>query len=470
MSDTVRIALPTGDLRAQTASFLANADIGVGDYGAGSRALRFELPDINGVARVFREKDIPVQVALGSYDIGICSLSWIEELNQRFPGHEVVRLCALGYGDRELWLATARNGVMGTSPRIVTEYPNIADSLARRLRLPRYRVFGVWGAAENYPPEDADVVLIEASGADAVSASGLSPLAKVLDSSAWLIANRHSLSSRDLSAAIAKLLARGLPALDGGPRLEVPAGLDFGAAKPEVRRSGRLRLALPDGHAQVHTVAALRASGLDISGYDEDSAECRPRLGVEGIDVKVIRPQDMPQQVALGQFDLAVTGRDWLFDHKVQFPASPVEEVVDLRRSRYGLAAIVKGVDADTVAGAVVEWRRRTDRPIRVASEYPNIADHFARERHLGRYSVIPIAGASEGFVPDDAEILIEGIDTGSSVRANNLTVLERFFESTNCVIANTSRPEESLRDVFESIVAKFASGAADLATAASGA
>ena len=77
---------------------------------------------------------------------------------------------------------------------------------------------------------------------------------------------------------------------------------------------------------------------------------------------------------------------------------------------------------------------RAPDEPIRIASEFANIADHFARERHFGRYSVIPIAGASEGYVPEDAEILIEGIETGSSVRANKLTVLERFFESTNCV------------------------------------
>ena len=75
--------------------------------------------------------------------------------------------------------------------------------------------------------------------------------------------------------------------------------------------------------------------------------------------VKVIRPQDMPQQVAIGQFDLAVTGRDWLFDHVVQFPSSPVEEVADLRRSRYGLAVIVKDVEADSVSGALDEWRRR---------------------------------------------------------------------------------------------------------------
>ena len=40
--------------------------------------------------------------------------------------------------------------------------------------------------------------------------------------------------------------------------------------------------------------------------------------------VKVIRPQDMPLQVANGNFDLAITGRDWLTEHLDQFPSSPV--------------------------------------------------------------------------------------------------------------------------------------------------
>ena len=106
------------------------------------------------------------------------------------------------------------------------------------------------------------------------------------------------------------------------------------------------------------------------------------------------------------------------------------------------------------------EWRADANIPIRIASEYANIADHFGRERHLARYSVIPIAGASEGVVPDDAEILIEGIDTGSSVRANKLTVLERFYESTNCLIANKRRPDGPLRDVFDRIVERFRAGA----------
>jgi ATP phosphoribosyltransferase len=353
--------------------------------------------------------------------------------------------------------------------RIVSEYPNIAETVARRARLPRYRVFALWRAAEAYPPEDADLALIAASGAAEVESHGLRPLGEVMRSSAWIIANRASLASNDLSSVLAPLLGSSIASEDDRDGITVPA-IDL-RMRERLRDRARLRLALPDGHAQSHTIAALQAAGIRVFGYDEGTIVRRPQIDVEGVDVKVIRPQDMPQQVAIGQFDLAVTGRDWLFDHLVQFPSSPVEEVVDLRRSRYSLAAIVKDVRAENVAGAVAAWRAdQPSRTIRVASEYPNIADHFARERQLGRYSVIPINGASEGFVPDDADILIEGIDTGSSVRANKLTVLERFYESTNCVIANKQRPQGALASTFDTLVERLRAGAAEPVGAGGGA
>ncbi len=458
----IRIALPTGDLRADAAALLAAAGAGIPDYAAGSRALRFALDD-GAVARVFREKDIPVQVALGQYDLGICGLAWVEELTQRFPSHDVVRLRDLGFGATSLWLAAAGD-TCDPSLRIVSEYGNIAVAVARRLRLPRYRVFPVLGAADAYPPEDADAVLIAAPDAAGVEAHGLRPLWRVLDSSAWLIANRRSLATKDLSGALARLLAGAAPPAtrpgrEGASALSVPSSLGLTPARRPPRTV--LRLALPDGHQQPDAVAVIEAAGVRVRGYDEGNIVRRPQIDIEGVEVKVIRPQNMTQQVALGQFDLAITGRDWVFDHLVRFPSSPVEQVVDLGRCRYGLAAIVKDVQADTVAGAVREWRARAAAvPIRVASEYANIADHFAREHQLGRYSVIPIAGASEGFVPDDAEILIEGIDTGSSVRANSLSVIERFFESTNCVIANKQRPQGPMRAAFEALVERLRSGA----------
>lgn len=454
----IRLALPTGDLRSDAAALLGACGVGIPDYASGSRALRFPMLDDAAIARVFREKDIPVQVALGNYDLGICSSSWIDELTQRFPQHDVVRLRDLPFGEHALWLARAGD-TASPSVRIVSEYPQIAETVARRLRLRRYRVFGVAGAAEAYPPEDADLAVVSARDAASVEAHGLRVAGRVANVSACLIANRRSLASKDLSLVLGRLLSAGAP--PAASRIDAPA-VTFREVAPASPRAV-LRLALPDGHAQRHTLEGLTAAGISVESYGETPIVRRPRIDADGVEVKVIRPQDMPQQVAIGQFDLAVTGRDVLFDHLVRFPSSPVEEVVDLRRSRYSLAVIVKDVAADTVAGALTEWRAKSDRPIRLASEYPNIADHFARERQFGRYSVIPIAGASEGFVPDDAEILIEGIETGSSVRANKLTVLERFFESTNCVIARKGGPADArLRPAFDALVEQFRTGAAE--------
>jgi ATP phosphoribosyltransferase len=462
----IRVAIPTGDLRKQTAAMLDAAGAAIPDFAAGSRLLRFPMLGDAATARVFREKDIPVQVALGNYDLGICSLTWVEELAQRFPHHDVVRLRDLGYGARSLWLAAAAE-TAEPSVRIVSEYPNIAEAVARRLRLRRYRVFGVAGAAEAYPPEDADVALVAAADASAVEAHGLRPIAKVLDSSAWLIANRRSLAAKDLSPVLARLIAAGV--FSQSPAIAAPRDLGL-RERQQSCAGGTLRIALADGHNQPHTVAALQAAGIRVPVYDDGAAVRRPRIQVEGVDVKVIRPQDMPQQVAIGQFDLAITGRDVLWNHLLEFPTSPVEEVVDLRRSKYSHAVIVKDVPAEDTAGAVRWWRSRDPhRTIRVASEFTHIADHLARERHFGRYSVIPISGASEGFVPDDADILIEGIETGSSVRANKLTVLERFFESTICVIANKRRPEGPLRAVFDDLVDRLRAGADEPVAAAAG-
>ncbi|HEY8490356.1 MAG TPA: ATP phosphoribosyltransferase, partial [Dehalococcoidia bacterium] len=78
----------------------------------------------------------------------------------------------------------------------------------------------------------------------------------------------------------------------------------------------------------------------------------------------------------------------------------------------------------------------------------------YARHRHLGRYQVIPIAGASEGFVPEDADLLIEGSETGRTIRANNLKVIDTVFRSTNCLIAHqgaaSGRKAELMREIVE--------------------
>jgi len=444
----IRLALPAGDVRSALGRLLVEAGLPLGEYARGSRAYVAASKEDGLRVRVFRERDIPIQIALGNYDLGICDVAWVEELLRRYPSEAIVPLCALGLGKRSIYVAAAAGAgedwQEAAVVRLVSEYPGLAEAFARAARLPSYRIFTVWGAAEAYPPEDAELALVAAKDEDDISRNGLRPVHRLLESSVWLVANGRSLRSKNLGRLVQPLLSlkgasNGRPPLTLPPSLARAVGRSWDAAH---RRSGDVvRLALPDGHQQRHAVAALREAGIELSGYDEETAAPRPGCK-DGVEAKVIRPQDMPQQVALGNFDLAITGRDWLLDHVYRFPLSPVREAADLRAGSYSIAAVVtEELPAARLDEALKTWRAEGRPFIRVASEYVNVADHFARGRHLGRYKVVPISGASEGFVPEDAEVLIEGTETGATLAANRLKIIERLFQSTTCLIASTQEP-----------------------------
>ena len=453
----IRVALPRGDLRTPVAERLAAAKFVAPGYGEGSRSYRFEVDHIPGVqVRVFSDNDIPIQVALGHYDFGIASRMWIDELLVRFPNDSIVPLRRLDIEGETLVAA----GAPGTSlvglasagvMRVATEYPNIAQHYLTRLRVPDYRLYEVWAQAEAWPPEDAELAICTASAA---KKEGLAILDEVHRGGVWLIANRDALATRDLSAALGPLVS--LPGSNDWGGVVQPApltGVQRALPRPVVEREV-FRIAVPDGHAQRHTVTALAAAGIAFEGYEEGRADRHPVSADPEVVVKVMRPQDMPRAVALGHFDLAMTGRDWLRSFTASFPAAPVVELCDLMRSNYRMGAVItEDLPVETIEEAIAIWRKDDpERPIRVASEYASLADEYARSRHLRQYRVIPISGASEGFVPEDAEILIEGTETGSTLRANRLRMIDVIMESTNCAIGATTRPpgrRGELRDRF---------------------
>lgn len=470
----IRLALPRGDFRTPIAERLTAVGLDVEGYGEGSRQLRLEVAGQPGmVVRVFADRDIPIQVALGQYDLGIASRAWIDELLVRYGRDSIVPVLPLDLrsdaiavgGDERGVEALASDGVV----RVATEYPNLAHAYLNRRRIPDYRVYDVWARAEAWPPDDADLAIGPRS---ALAQEGLPILETAHAGGVWLIANREAIATHDLGAAL-------------GPLQRLPRGEDRGGIEPQRPLIGArrvravapverdtMRIAVPDGHAQRHTVEALAAAGIAFDGYDESAAVRRPTSAIDGVEVKVMRPQDMPRAVALGAFDLALTGRDWLAAHLAAFPSSPVVELCDLRRSKYRMGAVVsEDLPAETIGEAIAYWRRdNPDRPIRVASEYVALADDYARSRHLGRYQVIPISGASEGFVPEDAEILIEGTETGSTLRANRLRMIDVTMESTNCAVGAPERPpgrRGDLRDEFVQRLARAAEETADAAAVA---
>jgi ATP phosphoribosyltransferase len=330
--------------------------------------------------------------------------------------------------------------------RIVSEYPNIAEQFALNLRLRSFGIYPVWGAAEAYPPENATLALVAGGPDEKHFGNGLKPIAKVLDFSAYLIANRASWQQKDLSEILSTLenvhLEVKAPATATSP-VCVDSPLEF---VPQQIDRDTVRLALPDGHAQRHTVQILNKAGIQVEDYPSSSGNRRPTTNLEGVVIKVIRPQDMPLQVANDNFDLAITGIDWLTDHLDMFPSSPVKALVDFKVSWVKIVAVVGNDVPVTNIYEYQQYCREMGISVRVAAEYVNIADKYARDSRLGMYRVVPTWGATEAFLPEDADMLIENTETGGTIARHNLKIIDTLFESTAHLIGAKDREYSAVK------------------------
>jgi len=329
-------------------------------------------------------------------------------------------------------------------------------------RLKRFSIFPLWGAAEVYPPENADLALISVGKERELLSHGLAPVSKILNSNACLIANTSSWVTKDLSEVL-NCLEEELPVAE-----QSPFSLDAGIV-PEIASQHLTTevaedvvwFALPDGHQQLPTLQLLSRAGIQIG---DNSGSRRPTTNLAGIMVKVIRPQDMPLQVANGNFDLAITGRDWLREHLYQFPSSPVKELLDLKLGKVRIVAVVsKDLSVDD-ASSLRQLIAERLVSLRVASEYVNIADKYARDNHLGQYRIIPTWGASEAFVPEDADLLIENTQTGRTIARHNLKIIDNLFKSTACLIGRVNGVSSSAKGKrIESIIKMLQAAVEDI-------
>ncbi len=442
----LKLALPKGQLLQETSTLLHQSGLEVSGYDEQSRSYRPECRSLpNAFLKVFNEKDIPIQVAVGNYDLGICGQDWVEELLAKYPSSALVKIRDLGYGRKDLCMAASKTAGINSidrlngraeNIRIATEYPNLAEAFALARRFRRFAIFPLWGGAEAYPPESADLALISETPDNPVN-HDLVPVCTVLRSRAYLIAHRPSWESKDMGSLLDRICAS-LGNLQ--PSSEKARAVGTPQDSPWPKRpedSGSVWLALPDGHQQKPTLDFLARAGITIS--DDPRNPRRPATNLAGVNVKVIRPQDMPLQVANGNFDLAITGEDWLADHLYKFPSSPVKKVVTLGFGRVRIVAVVsKSLPFESPQDFRAPLRRQDITTLRIASEYINIADKYARENHLSPCRLIPTWGASEAFLPEDADLLIENTQTGRTLAQHGLRIIDTLFESSACLIGGT--------------------------------
>lgn len=189
-----------------------------------------------------------------------------------------------------------------------------------------------------------------------------------------------------------------------------------------------LRIVLPKGSLEKATFELFEAADLTIrrsSSVDYKATIDDPRI----IDVRILRPQEIPQYVAEGLFDIGITGRDW-----VEETQSDVESLGELKYSKATSdpVKVVVAVAGDSPAQTVADLPHG----VRVSSEYPSLTERYFAQRGI-KADVRLSYGASEAKIPDIADCIVDITETGRALRAAGLRVIDTMLVSYTEMIAN---------------------------------
>lgn len=186
-----------------------------------------------------------------------------------------------------------------------------------------------------------------------------------------------------------------------------------------------LRIAVPKGSLKEDAVATLERAGLNVDGLLDSGRTLMLSNG--DVEYIIVRPTDAPVFVALGAADCGICGEDSLVE------ASPdVVELVDLK---FGGCRFVVAERAGTTEA--VEQRYRKLGSIRIATKYPNITRSYFAKQGM-QVQIVQLHGNIElGPITGMAERIVDITATGTTLRENNLVVVDDVLDSTARFFAN---------------------------------
>jgi ATP phosphoribosyltransferase len=189
----------------------------------------------------------------------------------------------------------------------------------------------------------------------------------------------------------------------------------------------KLKLGIPKGSLENATVELFRRAGFQIT---INSRSYFPVIDDPEIECMLIRAQEMARYVEDGVLDAGLTGRDWVEENEAK-----VENVADLiyAKQSFGKVRWVLAVPEASAVHSVKDLEGKV-----IATELV-----AATKRYLERNGVTAKVefswGATEVKPPTLADAIVEVTETGSSLRANNLRIVETVLESNTQLIANTA-------------------------------
>jgi ATP phosphoribosyltransferase len=203
-----------------------------------------------------------------------------------------------------------------------------------------------------------------------------------------------------------------------------------------------LRLGIPKGSLQDATVDLLARAGWKVT---LSSRSYVPAIDDPEMECLLVRAQEMARYVESGALDAGITGHDW-----VEETRADVVELAELIYAKQRLAR-VKWVLAVPEDSAIHEPRDLEGKVI--ATEVVGITEKYLA-RHGVKARVEFSWGATEVKAPELADAIVEVTETGSSLRANHLRILDTVLESSTVFIMNRKSAEDpTKREKAESLV-----------------
>lgn len=187
----------------------------------------------------------------------------------------------------------------------------------------------------------------------------------------------------------------------------------------------KLKLGLPKGSLQDATFALFARAGWS---FRVSPRSYQPVCDDEEIEPLLLRPQEIPRYIEQGIIDVGLTGKDWIVDTDAD-----LHEVCELRYSKVTTnpIRIVLAVHEDSEIHSA-----RDLRGMRIATEYVRLAERYLAER--GVQAEVEFSwGACEVKVPSLVDAIVVNTETGSSLRANNLRIVDTLLTSTTRLVAN---------------------------------
>jgi len=192
-----------------------------------------------------------------------------------------------------------------------------------------------------------------------------------------------------------------------------------------------LKLGIPKGSLQESTIKIFKEAGYDIKVKERNYY---PTVDDPQLECMLIRAQEMARYVEGGQLDCGLTGLDWIKENR-----SDVVEVCELTYAKQSFKPIkwVLAVKENSPYKSVKDLEGKT-----IATEVVNLTTDYLAS-HGVKANVEFSWGTTEVKVPDLADAIVEITETGSSLRANDLKIIDTVLETTTRFIANKKAYED---------------------------